>query len=122
MTPSQYMFRMSMNTEQKLANVHTMNIPQKVELLDMSETTHQKVIFAYLKIIIGTLNITNIRSVCWFMTLNLINNHIQNIIADVSFMGLFEGLKRIYIPILFKSKCSLLDAALISRCSHQFKF
>ena len=43
MTPSQYMFQMSMNTEQKLANMHTMNVPQKVELLDMSETTHQKV-------------------------------------------------------------------------------
>lgn len=43
MTPSQYMFQMSMDTNQKLSNTHTMNIPQKVELLDMSETTHQKV-------------------------------------------------------------------------------
>ena len=37
------MFQMSMNTEQKLANMHTMNMPHKKELLDMSETTHQKV-------------------------------------------------------------------------------
>ena len=43
MKPSQFLFQMLMNTEQKLANMHTMNIPQKVELLDMAETTHQKV-------------------------------------------------------------------------------
>jgi len=41
--PSQYMFQMSMNTEQKLANMHTINIPRKTELLDMSEISHQKV-------------------------------------------------------------------------------
>ena len=32
-----------MDTEKKLANMHTMNVPHKVELLDMSDTTHQKV-------------------------------------------------------------------------------
>ena len=42
MKPSQYMFQMSMNTEQKLANMHTMSVPKKLELLDMSETSHQK--------------------------------------------------------------------------------
>ena len=41
--PSQYMFQMSMNTEQKLANMHTINVPRKTELLDMSEISHQKV-------------------------------------------------------------------------------
>ena len=34
---------MSMNTEQKLANMHTMCIPEKVALLDMADTTHQKI-------------------------------------------------------------------------------
>ena len=42
MKPSQYMFQMNMNTEQKLANMHTMSVPRKLELLDMSETSHQK--------------------------------------------------------------------------------
>ena len=37
------MFQMSMNTEQKLANMHTMSIPQKVALLDMADTTHQMI-------------------------------------------------------------------------------
>ena len=37
------MFQMSMDTDKKLANMHTMNIPKKVALLDMSETSHQKV-------------------------------------------------------------------------------
>ena len=32
-----------MDTEKKLANMHTMNVPHKVELLDMSETSHQKI-------------------------------------------------------------------------------
>ena len=36
------MFQVNMNTEQKLANMHTMNVPRKLKLLDMSETTHQK--------------------------------------------------------------------------------
>lgn len=43
LTPSVYMFQMSMDTEKKLANTRDMRRPQKVELLDMSETTHQKV-------------------------------------------------------------------------------
>ena len=37
------MFQMSLATEKKLANMHTMNVPRKIELLDMSETSHQKV-------------------------------------------------------------------------------
>ena len=43
MKPSQFLFQMSMDTEKKLANMHTMNVPRKVELLDMADTTHQKV-------------------------------------------------------------------------------
>lgn len=43
MTPSQFMFDMQMDTEQKLANTHTMKIPRKVELLDMADTSLQKV-------------------------------------------------------------------------------
>ena len=43
LTPSVFMFQMSMDTEKKLANTRDMRKPQKVELLDMSETTHQKV-------------------------------------------------------------------------------
>ena len=43
MKPSQFMFQVNMNTEQKLANMHTMSVPRKLELLDMAETTHQKV-------------------------------------------------------------------------------
>uniref|UniRef100_H2XZ27 Hydin adenylate kinase-like domain-containing protein n=1 Tax=Ciona intestinalis TaxID=7719 RepID=H2XZ27_CIOIN len=43
MTPSMYMREMNMNTEQKLADTHEMRLPRVVALLDMSETTHQKV-------------------------------------------------------------------------------
>ena len=43
MKPSQFMFQMSMNTEQKLANMHTMKIPKKIEFLDMADTSYQKV-------------------------------------------------------------------------------
>ncbi|XP_053402100.1 hydrocephalus-inducing protein homolog isoform X11 [Mercenaria mercenaria] len=42
MTPSKYMFDMQMNTEQKLANTHTMKVPRKIELLDMADTSLQK--------------------------------------------------------------------------------
>ena len=41
--PSQYMFQMSLNTEQKLSNQHTMKVPLKTQLLDMAETSLQKV-------------------------------------------------------------------------------
>ena len=43
MTPSAYMHLMSLDTEEKLAKTRDMRLPQIVELLDMSETTHQKV-------------------------------------------------------------------------------
>jgi hypothetical protein len=43
MTPSQFMFDMQMDTEQKLANTHTMKVPRKTELLDMADTSLQKV-------------------------------------------------------------------------------
>ncbi|KAK3085440.1 hypothetical protein FSP39_003318 [Pinctada imbricata] len=43
MTPSKFMFDMQMNTEQKLANTHVMHIPRKIELLDMADTSLQKV-------------------------------------------------------------------------------
>ncbi|XP_046359897.2 hydrocephalus-inducing protein homolog isoform X3 [Haliotis rufescens] len=42
MTPSKFLFDMSMDTDQKLANTRTMRIPRKVELLDMGETSLQK--------------------------------------------------------------------------------
>ncbi|XP_074644164.1 hydrocephalus-inducing protein homolog [Tubulanus polymorphus] len=42
LTPSRYMFQMSLNTEKKLANTHIMKNPKKIELLDMGDTTHQK--------------------------------------------------------------------------------
>ena len=47
MTPSKYMFDMQMNTEQRLANTHTMKIPRKIELLDMADTSLQKVLQLY---------------------------------------------------------------------------
>ena len=34
---------MSLDTEKKLASQKTMTIPRQIELLDMSETTYQKV-------------------------------------------------------------------------------
>lgn len=43
MTPSTYMHLMSLDTEEKLAKTRDMRLPQIIELLDMSETTHQKV-------------------------------------------------------------------------------
>ena len=36
-----------MNTEQKLANTHIMRIPKKIELLDMADTSLQKVCLIY---------------------------------------------------------------------------
>lgn len=52
MTPSKYMFDMQMNTEQKLANTHSMKIPRKIELLDMADTSLQKVyIQTFIKIL-----------------------------------------------------------------------
>ncbi|CAH1779299.1 unnamed protein product [Owenia fusiformis] len=42
MTPSVFMFQMSMDTEKKLANTHEMRLPKKIEFLDMADTTHQK--------------------------------------------------------------------------------
>ncbi|XP_052230840.1 hydrocephalus-inducing protein-like isoform X4 [Dreissena polymorpha] len=42
MTPSKFMFDMHMDTEQKLANTHTMKVPRKIELLDMADTSLQK--------------------------------------------------------------------------------
>ena len=45
-TPSKYMFDMQMDTEQKLANTHTMKVPRKIELLDMADTSLQKVLFS----------------------------------------------------------------------------
>ena len=48
MTPSKFMFDMQMDTEQKLANTHSMRIPRKIELLDMADTSLQKVLFSYL--------------------------------------------------------------------------
>ena len=47
MKPSQFIFQMSLDTEKKLANQHTVNVPRKLELLDMSEQSHQKVILFY---------------------------------------------------------------------------
>jgi len=43
MTPSKFLFDMQMDTEQKLANTHTMRIPRKIQLLDMADTSLQRV-------------------------------------------------------------------------------
>lgn len=43
MTPSKFLFDMSLSTEQKLANTHIMKVPRKTELLDMGDTSLQKV-------------------------------------------------------------------------------
>uniref|UniRef100_A0A8D0G7T0 HYDIN/VesB/CFA65-like Ig-like domain-containing protein n=1 Tax=Sphenodon punctatus TaxID=8508 RepID=A0A8D0G7T0_SPHPU len=42
LTPSAFLKEMSLTTEQRLANTHEMHRPQIIELLDMSETSHQK--------------------------------------------------------------------------------
>ncbi|KAG5849415.1 hypothetical protein ANANG_G00110160 [Anguilla anguilla] len=42
LTPSAFAQEMSLSTEQRLANTHQMCPPRILELLDMSETTHQK--------------------------------------------------------------------------------
>lgn len=42
-TPSAYTQEMLQSTEERLANTNDMQQPHIVELLDMSETTHQKV-------------------------------------------------------------------------------
>lgn len=38
-----FLREMSLSTEQRLANTREMHLPKIIELLDMSETTHQKV-------------------------------------------------------------------------------
>ena len=38
-----YMHMMNLDTDEKLAKTREMCLPQIIELLDMSETTHQKV-------------------------------------------------------------------------------
>ena len=38
-----YMHLMSLDTDEKLAKTRDMRLPRITELLDMSETTHQKV-------------------------------------------------------------------------------
>ena len=43
MTPSKFLFDMKLSTELKLANTHIMRLPRKVELLDMGDTSLQKV-------------------------------------------------------------------------------
>ncbi|XP_066569678.1 hydrocephalus-inducing protein homolog [Amia ocellicauda] len=42
LTPSAFIQEMALTTEQRLANTHEMHPPRIIELLDMSETTHQK--------------------------------------------------------------------------------
>ncbi|XP_073461747.1 hydrocephalus-inducing protein homolog [Aquarana catesbeiana] len=42
LTPSAFLREMSLSTEQRLANTREMHLPKIIELLDMSETTHQK--------------------------------------------------------------------------------
>uniref|UniRef100_A0A8D0AZ48 HYDIN/VesB/CFA65-like Ig-like domain-containing protein n=1 Tax=Salvator merianae TaxID=96440 RepID=A0A8D0AZ48_SALMN len=42
LTPSAFLKEMSLTTEQKLANIHEVHLPRIVQLLDMSETSHQK--------------------------------------------------------------------------------
>ncbi|KAM4722980.1 hydrocephalus-inducing protein homolog [Rhinophrynus dorsalis] len=42
LTPSAFLREMSLTTEQKLASTREMHPPRIIELLDMSETTHQK--------------------------------------------------------------------------------
>lgn len=46
--PSVYAQEMSQSTEERLANTCEMHPPRILELLDMSETTHQKV--AYIRL------------------------------------------------------------------------
>lgn len=46
LTPSQYIFQMSLTTPQKLATMHEVRWPKKQKLLDMGETTYQRVISA----------------------------------------------------------------------------
>ena len=43
LSPSVYAHEMSQTTEERLANTHEIHPPHILELLDMSETTHQKV-------------------------------------------------------------------------------
>ena len=43
MLPSEFAHETSLSTEEKLASMHVMHPPRILELLDMSETTHQKV-------------------------------------------------------------------------------
>ncbi|CAB1313842.1 unnamed protein product, partial [Coregonus sp. 'balchen'] len=42
LTPSAFAQEMSQSTEERLANTHEMHPPRILELIDMSETTHQK--------------------------------------------------------------------------------
>lgn len=74
--PSVYAQEMSQSTEERLANTCEMHPPRILELLDMSETTHQKVAYLALKVInISKVEFTNEMSdlVClYFPQLNRI--------------------------------------------------
>ena len=41
------MAEMALSTDERFKQTHEMRLPQIIELLDMSETTHQKVINTY---------------------------------------------------------------------------
>jgi hypothetical protein len=45
--PSEFLKEMSMDTRQKLANTHEMYLPKIIELLDMGETSLQKVRYLF---------------------------------------------------------------------------
>lgn len=47
MRPSTFLFEASLSTEQKLATTHIMRVPNKTELLDMGDTSLQKVGFEF---------------------------------------------------------------------------
>lgn len=46
LTPSAFLKEMSLTTEQRLASTHSTRRPHIVQLLDMSDTSYQKVLFS----------------------------------------------------------------------------
>lgn len=62
LTPSAFLKEISLTTEQRLASTHEVHLPRIIQLLDMSETSHQKVsIFSTLVLLWGFLQYTGMK-------------------------------------------------------------
>lgn len=74
LVPSVYAQEMSQSTEERLANTYEMHPPRILELLDMTETTHHKVVYlatnfmnTFAFCVTGSNNVGNISISCFLL-------------------------------------------------------